>query len=491
MIKHARSHGYCQKKETGNSGDGPGEPEHDAGATEDWVYCHVLEDLEPISSGQRGGARRWRQKRVPGNRIGGRKVIRRVVKKWHSKAADKVKAMVQRAKEEGCRFTLGVDGWKNKGRRRRQYLVTFAWWVDRDFRRHRICLDAREMVARRQAVKGSSRTRPVIDHQAYVETLRPVLAEHDLHPSNDVTAHIADHDVTQRKALKQMGFVLLGCACHGLQLPPRHVLPPLRAKKTILEEQLGSSSDSSESSDSSSNNEEAESLPQPRDPERAELTAALEPLFKKSRSIAKGYINHENHYNELEGVASSKNTPFRAYKTETATRWSSQESSMASVLFNTNAQAEHARISHGVPACMTTPECQQAAQVCGVLTPHLVGARTIEHDSVLTGGASSYLPVWRGVMHQLGPEGGIPKPEDCGEWGRQDGGPSYYQEEELTELTRRLRAWLADDTGATYAKFNAGHESDRLLRVASLLDPRYKALSFLTTEERERRPRRM
>ena len=62
-------------------------------------------------------------------------------------------------------------------------------------------------------------------------------------------------------------------------------------------------------------------------------------------------------------------------------------------------------------------------QAIGVFTPHMVGTKILEGESEFVG-ASAYLPTWKGIRQQLGASGQIPRPEDCGSWGRQVGGPS-------------------------------------------------------------------
>ena len=65
----------------------------------------------------------------------------------------------------------------------------------------------------------------------------------------DVIAFTTDHEQAQRKGVKPLADICVGCSCHGIQLPPRHVLPPVREKKAktkIAED--SSSSDSSSSS---------------------------------------------------------------------------------------------------------------------------------------------------------------------------------------------------------------------------------------------------
>ena len=118
---------------------------------------------------------------------------------------------------------------------------------------------------------------------------------------------------------------------------------------------------------------------------------------------------------------------------------------------------------------MDPATCERHAQICGVLTPHLVGARILEHETPDMS-ASCYLPTWKVVMAQLVEQGQVPRPERCGPWGRQDCGPAYYNDDELIYVVKRLRNSLAKDIKMTYEKVNAGAFSDNYLKAASFLD---------------------
>ena len=117
---------------------------------------------------------------------------------------------------------------------------------------------------------------------------------------------------------------------------------------------------------------------------------------------------------------------------------------LSSDLYNNEAQAKQHREKSNVPKPMDDAQCELHAQICGVLTPHLVGTRILEHDTADMG-ASCYLPMWKGLMWKLGPEGTTPRPENCGPLGRQETGKAYYDEDELLPLTKRLRRWLGGD----------------------------------------------
>ena len=183
--------------------------------------------------------------------------------------------------------------------------------------------------------------------------------------------------------------------------------------------------------------------------ERASIQAELVDSFRQVHSRVRWYGNHEHEYNDLEETAKKANLPFKRYQRQTRTRWSSQVSELASDLFNNAAQSKQHQEKSYVPKPMDPATCEHHARICGVLTPHLVGARILEHETPDMS-ASCYLPTWKGVMAQLGEQGKVPRLERRGPWGRQDSGPAYYNDDELLYVAKRLRNWLAKDTKMTY-----------------------------------------
>ena len=90
----------------------------------DWVHAHILEDLQPISSCTRKGASRFRRKYSSSVHLGGRQRARACIIKWHLKGKDIVKQKISGVLgRKGGRASLGLDAWKNKGSKRRAYIV--------------------------------------------------------------------------------------------------------------------------------------------------------------------------------------------------------------------------------------------------------------------------------------------------------------------------------------------------------------------------------
>ena len=107
MLKHAQAHGLCNPKVTGRQHDDGDAFDEDA--TRDWVYYHVLKDLEPITAVRRPCHRTWMRTKT--TNLGGRKVARRLVKEFHARGKDLLKRTVQTALDQKCRITIGTDAW--------------------------------------------------------------------------------------------------------------------------------------------------------------------------------------------------------------------------------------------------------------------------------------------------------------------------------------------------------------------------------------------
>lgn len=215
--------------------------------------------------------------------------------------------------------------------------------------------------------------------------------------NEDLLVFLTDHEGAIRKAAKDFCTVV-GCGCHGLQLPMRYVLPATKTRSTgdagspkpavapaAVVDRSESSSDSSDSdsdssSDSSSDSDSADTAgplaaaagggegagvglpPAPGlvaaagaaaahggptrkrkhiDPERVAITEELTPLFAKGRRLVKWFIHHDVIYNQLEDSCQNNDPPipFKRFPRETATRWNSQTGQLSGVLYNDSAVA--------------------------------------------------------------------------------------------------------------------------------------------------------
>ena len=202
-------------------------------------------------------------------RCPGRGAVTRAFDELATRCATQVTETMQAAKAAGNHITLTADAWKNKGKKRRHYHCIFASWMDEQWVLQDVCIGVVELCAPR-------------NWQAYKASVTEVLERVGLKPS-DIFAAVTDHDGTIRKGFKACGFTLVGCCCHGLQLPIQHVLPPMHAKKKQKKKQAApaESSSSSSSSDSDSGSSAVAEPPEKKqrrppledtDPERVQLT---------------------------------------------------------------------------------------------------------------------------------------------------------------------------------------------------------------------------
>ena len=146
------------------------------------------------------------------------------------------------------------------------------------------------------------------DHAYYAESLNKILKDVGV-ALTDLVAVVSDHDLPLRLAIKNvLRLPAIGCQCHGLQLPVKHVMPPKEPRTpcaraaapapgvAAADPHHAASSDSSSESSSSSSEESgdddlvrvaAPSAPDPRlqcpgtppaeAPATAEARAAAQP----------------------------------------------------------------------------------------------------------------------------------------------------------------------------------------------------------------------
>ena len=79
----------------------------------------------------------------------------------------------------------------------------------------------------------------------YVNSCSATSRDVDIEKS-DTAGFTTDHEGAVRNAARRLSDVAVGCACHGVQLPPRHVLPEVRNKKRASVDVESSSSDSTD-----------------------------------------------------------------------------------------------------------------------------------------------------------------------------------------------------------------------------------------------------
>ena len=454
----------------------------DEDTTMDFVHGVVLEDLENLSLTDKKGAKRFFGKHVPG--LGDRRQVRIAVEKWYEKGHKVVKDTVEEALKQGCKLTLGADAWRNKGTNRRHFLALLAWWTSPSWEQVVVCLGVQELEQK-------------ADHKQYMNAIDAIVTDMGV-KVEDTMAFISDHEGALRLATTKGGYNVLGCFCHGVQLPPRHLLPPTRERKKVQTSKDDDESSSSSCTSSDSSDTDADTAPavakktadakasgvkrkrQVYEPEECRrLCEAYTPIFRKSRAIIKWHIGNDVEYNSTEKEAHDKERPFKRFCRETPTRWASQEDSLAGVLYNDQAlRKKREDGTYRGPPLWSEEECRQAAQLCGVLSGHKVATKMLDREDE---GAAACQPVWTQVINHL-ENNKVPLRADCGPWGYQPGGPKFYREEDLTDITKRTAAWLKGDTRKTYDKFNKGAASEAIQRRCSFLDPRYKALKFLPDE---------
>ena len=202
----------------------------------------------------------------------------------------KVMDIVAARKKSGGKFAMSTDACRTCS-----YLAVLLHYVDADFQLKELCAGVLPIVGRK-------------DYALYGEKLQYIL-ERVGAELNDVLTVVSDHDVLLRKAINNvLQLPAIGCQCHGLQLPVKHVMPPKEPRTpcaraaapapgvAAADPHPCSSSDSSSESSSTSQEEDAareaqgaaqlgaERYPQLglTDPERVKLIEDLTPYASRS-----------------------------------------------------------------------------------------------------------------------------------------------------------------------------------------------------------------
>jgi hypothetical protein len=470
-------------------------------ATADAARDLVAQDLDSFSCTSRKGLRTWLKKWGKA-KVGKRHALTTAFDKLSQAGKRAVAEKLARAKKANCKFALSADSWKTKGKKRRHFHAVFVHWVDEHWKHLTVCAGAVELERPRNHKKYATKTEELVTNTGL--------------ELKDFVAAVTDHDGSIRKGMKHLGLPLVGCGCHLVQLPLRHVLPPVRPDKkkeaaaaAAAAARAEDSSSSSSSDETGSDTEESDSeeadgasaaaapaapapkakpKKRPRDEERAELTAALTPLFTKVRKLAKHYWCKEDSYNQLEKTAKDQSLPFHRFQAETAVRWNSSLAHLQSHLYNDAALAVHQKQDSSVPEKLEGDELKDVQQLCGLLLPFKVATKVLERDPAQALGSHA-VPCVLGAVSALAEDKLVPLPDEAGTFGSGASKKKYFAAGDLRPLPARLRNWLRKDLLASFNKHNrtkAGKPTKGLevLLLASYFDPRHKQLKFLSPEER-------
>jgi hypothetical protein len=493
----------------------------DATLMREWSTNIVLGALQPVRLISDACVRTVICKYVQG--VGGKTRLQAEVDENTTDIKVEVKEVLARAKAEGCRFVISGDTWKPKMRRRAHYLAIYINWCSAEWEHKTVCLSANPLPAPRTG-------------EAYQQAFAAALAESGLELS-DIVCSLSDHEGAIRKGLRDLGPASVGCGTHAFQLCPKHGLPPLREKNQGAPAAASDeSSDSDSSSSSSSSSDSAAAAPaaaaagapaaaaagapaaaaagapaaaaagapaaaaagapaaaaagapaaaagqrgSKKDPDHLAMQSELARPFKQFRSTVKWYVNNDDAYNAMEADCRAEELPFMAYVSETPTRWSSGLDCAVSVLHNNHGHAfSRARHSTRAPTELSPAEALEGLHLCAVLTPVKRGTKLLEGDGDKAL-ASMYLPVWHAVSQALNPritkELPIPKVL-IAKFGEK------VKVSDLKMKAKKLLLFLHNDLIKIKNKHLIGTNGEKLLRVCSYLDPRFKGHGYATQEQ--------
>jgi len=487
MQRHIKSRHPLLAPTTKCTDDNEEPSQYDPAIVERAAYELVGRDLDNFSCLDRKGMRAFLKSLVPGKSIGGRHALTDAVHRLVSKAHDTIKHMVDKAKKDNAKFSVSADAWKSKGRKRRHYHCIFASWVDADWQLKEVCIGAVEV--------GRPR-----DWKAYKNETLSLLSRFGLGP-DDIFAAVCDHEGSIRKGFAACGFSLVGCCCHGLQLPMQHVVPPIKQRKRKRKRASSPSSTSASSTSSSGTSSgtaseartpaadsSAAPRPHPRslestDPERVAIRKELQVLLERPRKLARRYYNNEDDYNELETIAKDNSFPFRRFSKEATTRFSSTFDHMTGHLYMDRALEAHQLSRAGLPPKLDGSGCFDLQHVCGVLMPVKLATKAMESTQT-SHRAGLYRPTVVAVTGMMQESRDVPLPQGSGPYGPQKA-KKFIKSGELRPLAKRIKAFLHRDIQQNFDKHLSKNGGKLLLGVCSYLDPRFKNLGFLNAAERE------
>lgn len=185
--------------------------------TEEWVRHVVIGELQDFKLAERQGIRLFSQKWCKASLLR-KDYLRKLFKEQVGALHLLVKTNVQSHLRLGGKFALSADSWKAKSRCQvKNFLAVNCHWVSFEGNWTEFCVNVTHIDDKSKSAEG------------YASMLSDVMQTLGL-TNSDFTMAIADHEGALRKALDKMEIPVLGCQCHFLQLPPKHVLPPLKHK---------------------------------------------------------------------------------------------------------------------------------------------------------------------------------------------------------------------------------------------------------------------
>ena len=273
-----------------------GDEPFNAARTDRFVQEIVIADLQSLSASDPGRLKRqWKN-----SGVGGRTECTAAFEKNYQDVITHIGNQLENARRSGATFSMSGDSWKIRGKKKRHYHAIFLHWMDEDLARHRCCIGAIEVKVKR-------------DWAQYKKDADVLMNRFNLQDT-DITAVVADHDASLRKAFSQLGYgnKLVRCGCHLVHHIVRRVIPPVRKRKRTERDRSVSgsttSSERSSASDETSRSDQMDKRVAARmkrpalaqsDPLRHELNTLLDPFFQKHREVLKYFAQHPGKYNEM------------------------------------------------------------------------------------------------------------------------------------------------------------------------------------------------
>ena len=412
--------------------------------------------------------------------LAGKEVLLKTVEQQIDDIIQDIRELVKTGIEQNVRFSIGADAWKTKGRTRiRHFGAVILWWTDRNFEEHEACIGVQRMMGSRNG-------------EAYRDLMLKALETVGLQPE-DLLGGVSDHEGAIRRGIRLLGIPGIGCGCHAVQLIAEHSLPPFKKKKPV-QPQVQEESSSSEAEGEAEETDQTEDLESeagdpssaapasgpaaaarppggPQDARRREIQRMMEPIVKRMRETVKFFTKNEAAADALELDAKHNGKELVAFATETECRWSSTLLSWITVI--RNAEAVNLTIhlnkkERQYPPLLGEDVIRNMVHICCVMEP--IRRATLLYESDFgKGTASSYLVIWHKLKASFSETTRtLTMPTDLRpKWGQ------TMQRRDLCYLADKLFKFYREEVDMVFKKHMLA-DTNKLLQMATYLDPRYK-----------------
>jgi hypothetical protein len=436
--------------------------------------------------------------------VGGQEEVKQAFDHIVTTCKQSVKKVIASLVSQGLHVTMTGDVWKTAGPVRRTYHVLLVHFVDEKWQRHDMCVGVVEL----------ERDQDPNEFKAKICTILQSVGI----PLPHVFALMTDPEGSVRKGFEKLyderslveagpSPAIVNCGCQSIQLQLNYLLPHRKEKKVdrwngVAGEDEGASGSTGfcieVETDVEENPATEEGEPKRKKsrklhrdslPQMARLHNKLQTLLDPIRAISVHFSKSPAAYTFLKEFCVQKNLAFLDFPGDDWGDWGLTYELIVTHLHNARALTDF-HDEHPLPVTLRLPtesdytELQHIAAI-------LYGMKTLcqVFDRPRSWyGASHYLPMMEAAIHFAGADVKLLLPPDCGSHST-IGDINSLPSKDLASLAKSFRSHLHDEFKASLTKHTSTMGSPspgkEMLETASFLDPRHKALKFMTEENRK------